>query len=255
MRTALRLLLAGVGVVGFTSLVHASDLEMSETDVLGKDTFLVPIQQGAWVIETFDGALSYARWRSGPGDALVPEGGHADGFLHTGRIASEAPSIGTIDSAINFVGLFRVMGVADLGIDVKILEVSSPSGDRPVSLELIRAQGAPGDPTDDCVAVQVGKRLSHAERGWQAYTFRVPAYMTRLPSGWTVRGMCGQPSEDEAWNRLMELTSQARFVLGDPDALYPSQDWQIGFDNPRIRIGGRGGEGKPVVTDPVFSAE
>ena len=246
MRRALRLLLAAVGVVGMASRVAATDLEK---------VVLVPAQQGAWVIETFDEALGEARWRSGPGDVLVPEGGHADAFLDSGRTAGEAPSIATTDRAAPFVGLYRVMGVADLAIDVKVFEARAPSGDRPVSLELIRAQGAPEDPRDDCVAVQVGKRLSHAERGWQAYNFKVPAYMTRLPSGWTVRGMCGQLSEDEVWNRLMQLTSQARFVLGDPDVFYPPEDWQIGFDNPRIRIGGKGGSGPSVVPDPVLSAE
>lgn len=244
-----------IRIAGWLLLVAASPINAAAMDL---DVTAVPLTndrlfaRGVWSIETYDGALSDASWLSGPTDAIVPEGGNPDAFLHTGPIASEAPWIATIAGVSTvFVGGYRFMGVAELGVDIQVLAASpSEEDDRPVCLELSNNNRSPEDPADDCIVVQEGKRLSPAEQGWRAYNFKVPAYMTRLPSGWTVRGACGESSPDAVWNRVMQSVSRARFVLGDPGGVYPSQDWQIGFDNPRIRIGGKGGSG-PALTDDL----
>jgi hypothetical protein len=35
----------------------------------------------------------------------------------------------------------------------------------------------------------------------------------------------------------MGFVDEARFTLGDPDAAYPVQLWDVGFDDPRLLVG------------------
>ncbi|HVQ35062.1 MAG TPA: hypothetical protein VMT33_03560 [Candidatus Bathyarchaeia archaeon] len=195
-----------------------------------------------YAIETFDGTLDRASWRSGPADAIVPEGGNDDGHLSTGPIVTDMPSLATSGMPTPFTGLYRMMGVADLGVDLQVFATDSSDGDRPLTLELTR---------DDCAVIKVGKRIASSERRWASYTFKVPAYMTSIPNAWTVRGACGVLSQDAAWNFVMQFVTEARFVLGDPGVRYPEESWDVGFDNPRIKVGGKGDSGGVAAPETV----
>lgn len=199
-------------------------------------------------VETFDGTLEEALWRMGANDEIVAEGGNPGAFLHDPSLASDAPSLATTGWPGPFTGLYRDMGVIGLGVDVQVFGTNPTADDRPVSLELRNNNNSPGDPTDDCIAVSVGKKLAQAERGWRSYSFHVPSYTTSLPNGWTVRGACADISPDAAWTTVMTFVAEARFVLGDPDVPYPVQVWDIGFDNPTIQFGKNRGSG-PTLTE------
>lgn len=196
-----------------------------------------------YLIETFDGPLEEASWRVGATDEIVEVGGDPGGFLHAPPAATNAPSIRTAGFPGIWTGPYRNMGVIDLGIDVDLFGDTSTSHDRPVSLELINEGNIWGDPTDDCIVVQVGQKLPRTGGGWRSYNFHVPSYMTSLPSGWTVRASCGGRSPDEVWNEVMGFVGEARFVLGDPDVEYPIEVWDVGFDNPRLQAGKNRGTG------------
>jgi len=237
-----------------------------------------------YAFETFEGTLEEASWRSGPADEIVADGGNPGAFLHVASVVTDATSIAASGPPWIWTGTYRNMGVIELGVDVELFgnnskALDSPasfeligdgmtaenatndarSEDRPVSLELINNNFTPDDPTDDCIVVQVGKKLPKAGGGWGSYNFHVPSYMTSLPSGWTVRAACGGLSPDAVWNKVMEFVVEARFVLGDPDVQYPVEVWDVGFDNPRIRLGKNRGTG-PSLTEidspwPSFGGE
>ena len=225
-----------------------------------------------YLIETFDGPLEEASWRTGATDEIVAAGGNPGAFLHAPPVATDTPSIATKGFPGIWTGRYRDMGVIELGIDVELVSDTSPAldspapsepmgdgiapddpanaatwDDRPVSLELINEGNNWGDPTDDCIVVQVGKKLPKTGAGWRPYSFHVPSYMTSLPSGWTVRASCGESSPDAVWNKVMDYVGEARFVLGDPDVPYPVEMWDVGFDNPRLQAGKNRGSG-PTLT-------
>ncbi len=190
--------------------------------------------------EDFEGDLADASWRAGPGDEVVAQGGNPGAFLRNPAAVTSIPAISTV-SPIPWIytGNYRILGVTDLGIDVRIFSASGETDARPVSLGLVNKGSTPADPTDDCELVLLGREMPRPGSGWRSYGFHVPAWKPSMPARWTVYGRCASWPRDEAWSYVLQQVSEARFYLGDPGVTYDLATLDVGFDNAKITMGKR----------------
>jgi hypothetical protein len=185
--------------------------------------------------ETFDGTLDQATFRIGTYDAILGFGGNPGSYLRNPTEDAAELTIAGLPSATMFVGDYRAMGVTSLGIDIDIFSVGFSVDGRPVSLDLYSDMGTPDDTSDDCDAVYVGsKNVPKPGTGWKTFDFRVKSDNTTLPPGWELSGVCGNLSEDAAWNDVITNVDRVSFLFGEPGFFYFFQIWNLGIDNVRI---------------------
>ncbi|HEX6851979.1 MAG TPA: hypothetical protein VF139_11300 [Candidatus Polarisedimenticolaceae bacterium] len=189
------------------------------------------------VTETYDGPVEEASWRVASFDTILEFGGWPDAYLRVAGLDTFGPRIFAVpERASKFLGDYRAKGVSGLGVDVNLFGIDFGAEGRPVSLYLTNRMD-PEDPFDDCDVVYVGaKNVPKPGTGWKSFDFRVPSESTTLPPGWVTVGECGGLSPDEAWNAVITDVEDASFYFGEPDYFYIFQVWNLGFDNPRIRM-------------------
>jgi hypothetical protein len=189
------------------------------------------------VTETFDGPVEEASWRVAAFDVIPEFGGWPGSYLRVIGLDTFGPRIFTVpELASKFLGDYRAKGVTGLGVDINLFSTDFGAEGRPVSLYLTNRMD-PEDPYDDCDAVYVGsKNVPKPGTGWKSFDFRVPSQSAGLPPGWVMVGECGGLDPDAAWNAVITDVEHASFYFGEPDWFYIFQVWNLGFDNPRIRM-------------------
>ena len=190
------------------------------------------------VTETYDGPLEEASWRVATFDNILAFGGNPESYLRVAGLDTFGPRIFTVpELASTYLGDYRAKGVSGLGVDINLFAVDFTADGRPVSLYLSSTMDTPEDPFDDCDAVYVGsKNVPKPGTGWKSFDFRVPSQDVTLPPGWVLVGECGGLDPDAAWNFVITHVDKASFLFAEPDFFYIFQVWNVGFDNPRIRM-------------------
>ena len=170
-------------------------------------------------------------------EVLEEEGGNPDQFIHstcegTACLDTFAPKLRTewqVES--EFTGNYQEMNVTSVGIDLILFYVDTV-GARELTLRLRSDNGTPDDDSDDLTVYKLGTEFTpFAGAGWSQYTVSVPSQSETLPEGWTAQG---SGTDDEIWNTVITDVDQVEFFYGDPQLFYIFQQWEPGFDNPRI---------------------
>lgn len=187
----------------------------------------------ATITETFDGTIDQASWRFGPEDEIVAVGGNPAAFLRNTDLLAAIPVAYNVTLPTefnNFIGFYRMDGVSELGVDLKLFNASYGVDDRPLSLGLI---------SGDCeLVLSTEQAVPRVGTGWKTFRFNVPAWKQTMPQKWVAYGSCASLPRDAAWNLVMGgFISDVRLYVGDPAAPYPVQVWSLGIDNPSITKG------------------